>query len=255
MIHFMVTNMLKRLSLYTLLLCIVPFFAWIFTWQWSSHDVMTDYDYPLYFLTESGSVPYAIITCGAFALLLMPLFSTRKQWVLGVIVMAFSVILTQGIKSGLKTLFSEPRPYVVYVAEESRISVAQFYAQERKQRSDFIDQFYQTKADTPSWLKRHYEKEVGYAFPSGHTIFAATWLMLVVGFVQLLGVRTLAAKVFVSLTSLWAVLMLISRLRFGMHYPIDLFISTLIAFLVHWGIFTFLQKKAIFINKKDQNND
>ncbi len=149
MIHFMVANMLKRLSLYTLLLCVVPLFAWIFTWQWRSDDVMTNYDYPLYFLTESGSVPYAIITCGIFALLFIPLFQTRKQWVLGVLVMAFSVILTQGIKSGLKTLFSEPRPYIVYVAEASGISVEQFYAQERKQRSHFIDQFYQTKSDTP----------------------------------------------------------------------------------------------------------
>lgn len=192
MIHFMVANMLKRLSLYTLLLCVVPLFAWIFTWQWRSDDVMTNYDYPLYFLTESGSVPYAIITCGIFALLFIPLFQTRKQWVLGVLVMAFSVILTQGIKSGLKTLFSEPRPYIVYVAEASGISVEQFYAQERKQRSHFIDQFYQTKSDTPNWLKSHYEKEVGYAFPSGHTIFAATWLMLVVGFVHLLSVREAA---------------------------------------------------------------
>lgn len=145
------------------------------------------------------------------------------------------------VSKAIKNAFSEPRPYIVYVAEASGISVEQFYAQERKQRSHFIDQFYQTKSDTPNWLKSHYEKEVGYAFPSGHTIFAATWLMLVVGFVHLLSVRSLTAKVLVSFTSLWAVFMLISRLRFGMHYPIDLFISTLIAFL-YTGNFYVLQK-------------
>ncbi|UAX42967.1 phosphatase PAP2 family protein [Pasteurella canis] len=245
----MVVNMLKRLSLYTLLLCIVPFFAWIFTWQWDNKDLMTDYDYPLYVLTETGSVPYAVITCGVFTLLFFPLFHNKKQWILGVVVMAFSVILTQGIKSGLKTIFSEPRPYVVYIAEEAGITVEHFYAQDRKIRSQFVDQFYQARSDIPTWLKGHYEKEVGYAFPSGHTIFAATWLMLAVGFVHLLGVRSLGAKLLVVTTAIWAVFMLFSRLRFGMHYPIDLFVSTLIAFLVHWAIFAFLYKKAIFINK------
>lgn len=122
MIHFMVANMLKRLSLYTLLLCVVPLFAWIFTWQWRSDDVMTNYDYPLYFLTESGSVPYAIITCGIFALLFIPLFQTRKQWILGVLVMACAVILTQGIKSGLKTLF-QSRVLILFMSQKQVASV------------------------------------------------------------------------------------------------------------------------------------
>lgn len=248
-LHVMVINMLKRLSLYTLLLCIVPFFAWIFVWQWNNNDLMTPYDYPLYLLTETGSVPYAIITCAIFPLLFFPLFSNRKQWLISVIVMAFAVILTQGIKSGLKNMFSEPRPYVVYAVQELGMSAEHFYAQDREQRSHIVEQFYQTETDTPEWLKDHYEKEVGYAFPSGHTIFAATWLMLAVGFVQLLGVRTLAANLLVTTTAVWALLMLFSRLRFGMHYPIDLLVSTLLAFCVHWGIFAFLQKKAIFIKK------
>ena len=46
-------------------------------------------------------------------------------------------------------------------------------------------------AITPAWLVHHYENETGYSFPSGHTIFAATWLMLAVGFTQLLGNRSL----------------------------------------------------------------
>ena len=44
-----------------------------------------------------------------------------------------------------------------------------------------MDKFYSTQADTPAWLKAHYEDETGYSFPSGHSIFAATWLMLAVG--------------------------------------------------------------------------
>ncbi|EEX50074.1 phosphatase PAP2 family protein [Pasteurella dagmatis] len=244
----MVTNMLKRLSLYTLLLCIVPFFAWIFAWQWNANDVMTNFDYALYFLTESGSVPYAIITCGVLALCFYPFFLDKKLWVKAVMVMAFSVILTQGIKSVLKNIFTEPRPYVTYVAEQTQTSTESFYQRDREQRSLFLQHFFQTQSTIPSWLKYHYEKEVGYSFPSGHTIFAAGWLFLVVGFTQLLGLRSMSSKILIAVVTIWSVLMLFSRLRFGMHYPIDLFVSVLLSFVVHILIFHFLQKKTIFIN-------
>ena len=88
--------------------------------------------------------------------------------------------------------------------------------------------------------------EVGYSFPSGHTIFAASWLMLTVGFMQLMGNKSSRAKLLVGFMSLWAILMLVSRLRFGMHYPIDLLISIMIAWLIHLGIFQFLAKKNYF---------
>ena len=217
----MVMNMLKRLSLYTLLLCLVPLFVWLFSWQWSGSLIFEDYEHPLYWLTESGSVPYAIITCGVFALLFLPLFPQRKQWVLAVAVMAFSMVVTQGLKSGLKNVFTEPRPFVTYVADQTGTSTEAFYAQDRKARAQFVEQFY-------------------------HTIFAASWLMLTVGFVQLIGNRNGRAKLLIAFMSCWAVLMLVSRLRFGMHYPIDLLISVLIAWLVHWVIFAFLAKKQYF---------
>ncbi|MGC7559266.1 phosphatase PAP2 family protein [Pasteurella sp. PK-2025] len=242
----MVRNMLKRLSLYTLLLCVVPFFTWILGWQWKANDVMSSYDHALYFLTESGSVPYGVITCGVLALCFYPLFNEKKQWMLAVCIMAFSVILTQGIKSGLKNIFAEPRPYITYMVEKAEMSAEAFYQQDRKQRSQFVQRFYQVQADVPSWLKGHYEKEVGYSFPSGHTIFAATWLFLAVGFTQLTGQGSTRKKVLVAGIAVWAVLMLVSRLRFGMHYPIDLLMSILLAFVIHIAIFSFLQKKAIF---------
>jgi hypothetical protein len=197
-------------------------------------------------LTESGSVPYAIITCGVFALLFLPLFSNRKQWILAVAVMAFSMVITQGVKSGLKNAFAEPRPFVTYVTEKTGSSAEAFYAQDRKARAQIVDQFYQTQRNVPEWIKGHYADEVGYSFPSGHTIFATSWLMLAVGFMQLIGNKRGSAKLLIGFMTLWAILMLVSRLRFGMHYPIDLFVSIFIAWLIHVGIFQFLVKKNYF---------
>lgn len=235
--------MFKRLSLYTLLLCLVPFFVWGFSYQWNGNGQLIEADYWLYLLTETGSVPYAIITCGVFALLFRVLFKSNKQWLFGVLVMAFSVIATQAVKTGLKAVFAEPRPFTVYLAEKTQSTTENFYKNDRTLRAKLVDQFYTAQSDTPAWLKRHYENETGYSFPSGHSIFAATWLMLAVGFAQLLGNRTWQAKLLVGTISLWALLMLISRVRLGMHYPIDLFIATIFAWLVNMGIFGFLQKK------------
>ena len=61
--------MFKRLSLYTLFLCLVPFFVWGFAYHWHGNNQLMEWDYWLYLLTETGSVPYALITSGVFALL------------------------------------------------------------------------------------------------------------------------------------------------------------------------------------------
>lgn len=241
--------MLKRLSLYTFLLCLVPIFVWIFSWAWAGDNHLTQFDHFLYWLTETGSVPYALITCGVFSLLFYPIFPNRKKWILGVCVMALSVIITQGVKTIAKTAFAEPRPFIVELTEKSGISSDYFYDKTRDEREVIVNQYYSSQSETPTWLAHHRENETGYSFPSGHAIFAAAWLLLAVGFTEFYGRCRTASKLLVAGTLIWAVLMLVSRLRLGMHYPIDLFASILIAWIVHGVIFTFLAKKAIFIKE------
>ena len=48
---------------------LVPFFIWGISYQWHGNSQLTEADYWLYLLTETGSVPYALITCVLFALL------------------------------------------------------------------------------------------------------------------------------------------------------------------------------------------
>ncbi|QIM68813.1 MULTISPECIES: phosphatase PAP2 family protein [Basfia] len=238
--------MLKRLSLYTLLLCLVPIFVWISGWHWQGDAALTQFDYFLYWLTETGSSPYAIITCGVFALLFFPFAKTKKQWVAVVAIMAVSMVVTQGLKTGLKHVFAEARPYVVELAANSDISTEYFYDQTKEQRQSIVTDYYSSRAETPGWLVEHRENEVSYSFPSGHTIFAVSWLLLAAGFFRLLGQTSSGAKILLILTALWAFLMLVSRLRLGMHYPLDLLISTLIAWVLHCALFVFLEKKRLF---------
>ncbi|QPB42128.1 phosphatase PAP2 family protein [Rodentibacter haemolyticus] len=216
---------------------------WGFSYQWNGNSQLIEADYWLYLLTETGSVPYALITCAVFALILGFLFKNRKQWFLGVMVMAFAVVATQALKTGLKAVFKEPRPFTVYLAEQTHTNAENFYKNDRSQRALIARDFYSTQTDTPAWLVKHYENETGYSFPSGHAIFAATWLMLAAGFTQLLGNRSWKAKLLMGAMAVWSLLMLVSRVRLGMHYPIDLLVSILSAWVISMIIFGFLQKK------------
>lgn len=237
--------MLKKLSLYTLLLSLVPIFVWLTGYHWAGNSQLASWDYPLYLLTETGSTPYALITCVVFALLFRVLFKSNRQWFWGVVIMALSVVGSQALKSGLKTLLAEPRPFVTYMAEQTHTSTDDFYALDRDARPQLVNQYFTQQSDTPAWLEQHYEHETGYSFPSGHTIFAATWLMLAVGFAQLLNKRSLGTKLLIGGIFIWAVLMLISRVRLGMHYPQDLLAGIIAAWLVNAVIFGFLRKKGL----------
>ncbi|MFU2079715.1 phosphatase PAP2 family protein [Avibacterium endocarditidis] len=237
--------MLKRLSLYTLLLCVVPFFAWLINWHWQGDTNYTQIDTLLYFITETGSSPYAILTCAFFALVYFFAIRNKKQALAVIAVMALSVGVTQGVKSALKTVFAEPRPFIVQLTEKSSVSPDYFYDQPRKAREQIVLDYYADK-QVDAHLVHHRSKETGYSFPSGHSIFAATWLMLAVGFGQLLGRNNKGMKYLTAGIAVWAVLMLVSRLRLGMHYPIDLLVSVLLAWVFHCGLFDWIKNKPIF---------
>ena len=195
--------MFKRLSLYTLLLCLVPFFIWGISYQWHGNSQLTEADYWLYLLTETGSVPYALITCVLFTLLFAFLFKTQNNAIRRNCDGDFSYCHSSG-KTGAKALFEEPRPFTVYLAEQTHSTPENFYKNDRTLRAEIAKNFYSMDAITPAWLVHHYENETGYSFPSGHTIFAATWLMLAVGFTQLLGNRSFKAKLLVAGIAVWA---------------------------------------------------
>lgn len=241
--------MFKRLTLYTFLLCLVPFFVWGFAYQWHGNGQLTAFDHALYLLTETGSSPYALVTCALFALIFGIFFKTKKQWILGVIIMACAVVATQALKTGLKATFKEPRPYIAQLVEQTGKSAADFYQLSKAEQAKFVGEHYGAQGDTPAWLNAHYEHEVGYSFPSGHSVFAATWLLLAVGFRELTGSRSFKTNLLIGVLTLWSILMLVSRVRLGMHYPVDLFVAVLAAWVTNLIIFGFLQKKAIFVIK------
>lgn len=223
--------MFSRLSFYTLLMLLVPFAVWLTGWQWlGDQDFLPWLDYPLWLITETGSAPYALLPCVLLMLWLMKLTRKRYSWLLVGAICAGSVLGTQAIKTVAKFGFAEPRPYVVQMMGAQ---TEPFYALPRTERAELVAQHY--KESELHLIVQHRMNETGYAFPSGHTIFAVSWLLVFAGLLHgMQGQAVRFAKIFATI---WALLMLISRLRLGMHYPIDLFASTLIAWLFHLALF------------------
>ncbi|WP_373819999.1 phosphatase PAP2 family protein [Glaesserella sp.] len=226
--------MIKKLSLFTLFMLLVPLTTWAINWKWtlSGEYRRFDLDYWLFMLTETGSTPYALITCVLFMLWLMWLTRRHYSWILIGFICASSVIGTQIIKEGAKAVFEEPRPFVTEMFQND---TATFYALPKAEQEAKVLTFGQAE---DNFVVEHQADELGYSFPSGHTIFAVSWMLVFSGF--LIGLRSFSALFAQIFILSWAALMLISRLRLGMHYPIDLFVSTLIAWAFHILLFTWI---------------
>ncbi|MDU5714684.1 MAG: phosphatidylglycerophosphatase B [Citrobacter freundii] len=186
----------KRTAVGAGLLLIMPVAVWVSGWSWQpGHNVW--WLKSLYWVTETVTQPWGIIThvvlCAWF---LWCLRFRLKAAVMLFAILAAAILVGQGVKSWVKDRVQEPRPFVV-------------------------------QQDIPTFLRKHWQKETGFAFPSGHTMFAASWALLAVG---LLWPRRRTLTIVFLL--IWATSVMGSRLLLGMHWPRDLVVATLISWLL-----------------------
>lgn len=241
-------TLFRNISIVFALLLAIPLITWAIGWHWQSHQEYTFVDLLLFIVTESGSAPYfAMITSLVLSIWLsMRCKRLQHHWV----IIFLSIFLLQGstqiIKSTIKTILEEPRPYMSYMIEKG-VEIDPFYELDRIDRSIIIQSTLENDTDTPSWLQTHWQNETGFSFPSGHTIFAVMWAFIIVGFLT----REKDPKTTIAMIvmTLWAGLMMISRMRLGMHYPIDLFTSTVIAYPIALLFFYFLAKKDTLLEE------
>ncbi len=239
--------LVRNISIVFIMLLLIPITTWLIGWQWSSSQFYNFLDLILFIVTESGSAPYfALITSLILSIWLsMRCKLLKHHWV----VIFLSVFLLQGttqvIKSTIKTLWEEPRPYMSYMIEEG-VKIEPFYELSRKERGIIIQETLQEDTTTPQWLKNHWQKETGYSFPSGHTIFAVMWAFIIVGF--LTREKDPKTALIMGVMIIWAGLMMISRMRLGMHFPVDLFVSTVIGYPIALFFFYFLAKRDTLID-------
>ncbi|AJI95648.1 phosphatidylglycerophosphatase B [Yersinia ruckeri] len=217
----------KRIIIGTLLLLLMPTAVWISGWHWQPGESAI-WLKGFFWLTETVTAPWGIITSMILSAWFLWCLRFRLKPALGLLAILTLAILTgQGVKSLIKQQVQEPRPFVVWLAEKNTLSSEQFYALPRQQRSALIEERMQGQTQVPQWLVEHWQFETGFAFPSGHTVFAVTWALLGVG---LLWPRRHYKTI--ALLMLWATGVMGSRLVLGMHWPQDLIMATLISGLL-----------------------
>ncbi|RRO03686.1 phosphatidylglycerophosphatase B [Pectobacterium aquaticum] len=217
----------KRTTIGAALLLIMPMIIWMSDWQWQP-----EYDglwlRVLFWITETVTSPWGILTSIVLSLWFLWCLRFRLKPALGLLaIMAITVLIGQGIKSVIKEWVQESRPYVVWLEKNHQVDDSYFYSLPRKERSELVKTQLRDQTQIPQWLRSHWQFETGFAFPSGHTLFAATWALLGVG---LLWARRHYKTVVILM--LWASGVMGSRLVLGMHWPQDLVVATLISWLL-----------------------
>ncbi len=206
---------------------VVPLFIIVINWHWLP-DTLNDKSEYFFWVTETASYPWAIITSIFYFILFCALLVSKTDKMLKKIVLVWLVLVSavlsgQVIKSIIKSQTAESRPFVLWITKEHNTTDQYFYSLTKPERAAFIKESLINSSTIPNWLSKHWQNETGYSFPSGHTLFAATFAFLAI---VLLNFRR--NYIFISLIVIWTVLIEISRLLLGMHTPIDLILSVII---------------------------
>lgn len=217
----------KRTTVGAGILMVMPVLVWISGWSWQP-GANTALLRAAYWITETVTQPWGIIThlvlCGWF---LWCLRFRLKAAVMLFVILACAILAGQGVKSWVKERVQEPRPFVVWLEGTHDVNAAHFYSLQRDDRSHLVQEQLAEEQNVPPFLRKHWQKETGFAFPSGHTMFAASWALLGVG---LLWPRRRTWTIVILLT--WASGVMGSRLVLGMHWPRDLVVATFISWLL-----------------------
>ncbi len=220
-------KIVQRTTLGAFLLLLMPLGVWLSGWQWqpgeSGHLLRV-----LFWITETVTSPWGTLTSLILSgWVLWCLRFRLRPAILLLIIMNGAILAGQSTKTFIKEQVQEPRPYVVWLEHSHGVNEQQFYQLKRQQRGEMVSALLANDTKLPAWLKNHWAFETGFAFPSGHTMFAASWALLVIG---LLWPRRHVVTVVVLFV--WATLVMGSRLVLGMHWPRDLVVATLISWLL-----------------------
>lgn len=222
-------------------LLIMPLVVLLSDWTWTP-DEDNPVLRPLFWATETASSPWGAITSVILALwfvwrLQLPL----KKGIALIIILAIAIIGGQVVKSIVKETVEEPRPFVLWMEHEFHIDDRAFYSQPRKERARIVAHHLEGQDSVPPWLSKHWERETGYSFPSGHTLFTATWALLGIGML-------VPHRRYISATvlMLWAITVAGSRLLLGMHWPEDLIVSILLSGVIAYFACYWAQRKIFW---------
>ena len=177
----------------------------------------------------------------------------KEAMVIGSFVGVVLLMTSYANEHVFKPMVGKPRPFTVQLESKKVLKASVLYAMPTKKlRSAYLGKLlnqssFKAVALQPA-IKRHWIKETGFSFPSGHSMAA---FMLASFFL------TLALFLFAGsprrwifyLVVLWAVGVCFSRVFLRVHDPVDIFFGALEGTIV--GIFSFAVVYAILWREQD----
>ncbi|CRK85869.1 Phosphatidylglycerophosphatase B [Candidatus Providencia siddallii] len=221
--------------IFTILLIIPPFIMNFLKWRlFQESQFQLEL---LLWLTNTAGVPYSIITSVILLCVILFLFRKEKKIEL-IIILLFCIVFQQYLKVLIKDFFKEPRPYVVWLEEKNKIMVSDFYKLKDYKRLEFFEKINKQNILLKKQIK-HWELGSNYSFPSGHTLFAASWCLLFIVFFWHRKYYILSVVLII-----WTEGVSFSRMLLGMHWPIDVIVSIIISAcfsLISYKIFNIIK--------------
>lgn len=209
-------------------------------WQWQPTD------HPLggistLWIADSAAKPWGTISIIVFlALLFMVLKLKRNNFIQLAVIIVATLAVGQLVKVAVKNTVKEPRPYVVWVSDNLHITPEAFYQVPRSAREQLLQNGLANSPMIPEWQLKHWKAETGYAFPSGHSLFAATLGLFVFVLFMLRGHYFLA-----TLGLLWGIDVTVGRIVLGMHWASDVIVGILISTMLVWCAFKVIERRLL----------
>lgn len=171
----------RRTAVGAALLLVMPVAVWISGWRWQPGEQSWLLK-AAFWVTETVTQPWGVIThLILFGWFLWCLRFRIKAAIMLFAILAAAILMGQGVKSWIKDKVREPRPFVMWLEKTHHIPVDEFYTLKRAERGNLVKEQLAEEKNIPQYLRSHWQKETGFAFPSGHTMFAASWALLAVG--------------------------------------------------------------------------
>lgn len=206
-----------------------------------------------YMITITGGVygSAAIITALTFYLLFK--FKNNPEKKKPVIFFTGIILLLQILISGstlyyFKDVFGSPRPSQLYITEKvlSDKSSNEFLTMPPEEKSPYLRKKIEDNKsafkDVYPPILRSWSDESGFSFPSGHSetsFFLGTILSYII-------FKTGSKKYYSILPVIWAVLVAVSRVVIGVHFPSDVVAGAAIGMIFGSIVISFKSTKVIF---------
>ena len=220
-----------------IVLCSIPALAALTGWRWQP-GIAPAITYFLYLVSLSANALTALLL---ISLIVWRLKLNRQKCLLLLTIIAVVFLCSLGIKSKIKNLTEEPRPFAVW-ATENNISTKKQNTKALLMPKRFVTQNAFTQHGIEPWQQTYWANSSKYSFPSGHSLFAAIMALLAI---TLLWQQKSWAVI--AAIMLWSCLVETSRLALGMHWPVDIAASCAIgATLIAIG--TFAWNKWVFVS-------